>query len=364
MLDSSQTSINSPANDYWTLYIQYTTYQSNSTSGKTLSITFDTAKAQVDFSRTSKSDYLKANTLLKPTFDLLPISDPTIFWQLVNWLIVGYYWTILNDLGQTSPTIYAPIPPQPLPNWYQLNFSQATLLPPTNNIFVNETLFGVYFDILNTTILPYLNLSTPNFTSISHENQLKPRIVTFVRSYTCQVRRWKSILEAAVSIGESIYVLNVAAFAIFIFFASIFQNRRDRDRGQLHCTFNLISGADLEASRVANAPLLPPQVDGIPAGEGRAGRAGGDEGARGVLAGVAERLKKLWNWWKMPAIVSSANQPEEVEMNSLRTEEPIAIVEDGNENHPDTNAGEGEVPGEASILLQDSNEGNSRNEED
>jgi hypothetical protein len=234
-IDSSQVSINSPANDHWTLYIQYTTYQSNETSGKTLSITFDTTTGEIDLTRTLTADLLNANTLVKPTLSILGIPDATIFWQLVSWVIVGYYWTILNDLGQTSPTIYAPIPPQPLPNWYQLNFSQATSLPSTNNIFVNETLFQVYSKFLNDTILPKVNLSRPNFTSISSENRLQPRIVTFVRSYTCQVRQWKSVFEATISIIQSIYVLSMTPFTIVVSLSSIVQkccDRRATNRGQ------------------------------------------------------------------------------------------------------------------------------------
>ena len=121
MLDSSQGSINSPANDHWALYIQYTSY----TETNTISVTFNST-GQIDTTRTSKTELLKANSLLEPTRALLGGIDATEFWQLVNWVIVGYYWTILNDLGQISPTIYSPIPPQPLPNWYQVNFSQAT----------------------------------------------------------------------------------------------------------------------------------------------------------------------------------------------------------------------------------------------
>src|SRR5579862_8834916 len=98
MLDSSQVSINSPANDYWTLYIQYTSYQHNETAPNTIPITFDSILGQIDLTRTSETDLVKVNTLLEPTLQILGF-DVTIFWKLLDWIIVGYYWTILNDLG-------------------------------------------------------------------------------------------------------------------------------------------------------------------------------------------------------------------------------------------------------------------------
>jgi hypothetical protein len=228
MLDSSQVSINSPANNYWTLYIQYTSYQYNETSPNIIPITFDSSTlGQIDLTRTSPADLAKVNTFLEPTRLLLGV-DVTIFWKLVNWIIVGYYWTILNDLGQISPTIYAPIPPQPLPDWYQINFSHATSLPSTNNIFLNETLFDIYSTFLSEIILPNFHLRSPEFLSISSKNQLQPRIVTFVRSYTCQVRQWKSVVEAVISVAASIYVFTVTPFTILVILASIVEKRRHR----------------------------------------------------------------------------------------------------------------------------------------
>jgi len=195
---------------------------------------------QLDLTRTSPSDLSTANTLLNPTLKLLHIDDPTTFWLLVNWVLVGYYWTVLNDLGQISPTIYAPIPSQPLPDWYQVNFSQATSLPSTNNIFVNETLFDHYSAYLRDVILPELGLlHTPGFPTITFENQLKPRVITFVRSYTCQIRAFKSPLEAIVSIAASIYVFTATSFNIALIIAGIARKRYRPNRGYVFWECNL-----------------------------------------------------------------------------------------------------------------------------
>ena len=232
-LDTTQESTNSPANDYWTLYIQYT--KNNEILPTTIPITFNVT-GEVDTTRTSKENQSTVEKLLAPTILLIKLRGAengidVDFWKLLNWVIVGYYWTILNDLGQVNPTVYAPIPPQPLPSWYQMNFTQGTRLASTNNIFTNSTLYHLYSTYLNDTILPVLNYSARDL-PVNLEIPLQPQVTTFVRSYNCQIRQWKAPFEAFVSIVTTIYVFVTGAYSFFIFVSALLEKHFANARGQ------------------------------------------------------------------------------------------------------------------------------------
>jgi len=105
----------------------------------------------------------------------------------VNWLIVSCYLSFLAEFGQITPTTYAPVP-----SWVNPDFGQPVEFQPTNNIFVNETLFQIYGGFLRDYILPFMNLSTLEFQPLDDNNRLTPSSVTFLRRYICQVPQLKN----------------------------------------------------------------------------------------------------------------------------------------------------------------------------
>jgi hypothetical protein len=112
----------------------------------------------VDRTHTATEDFTLANTLLAPTISLLrsQAGSDMDFWKLINRLMISFYWSYLADLGQIAPTTY-------MPSAYSVtaDFTQPTLYPPTNNIFVNNTPFQLYSSYLNDTIFPFVNYSGP-----------------------------------------------------------------------------------------------------------------------------------------------------------------------------------------------------------
>lgn len=174
-------SSNSPANGEWTLLIQYT--RNGEMAAIPIYIAF-LPTGEVDLNRTSAADLLTATNLLAPsvsqlrslTLDRVEID----IWELLNFVYVGYYWTLLADLGQVSVTNYRPTAPQPLPTWFQVNFSESIYIPSTNNIFVNASLFDTYSAYLNSTILPALNLlSLPSHHGWTQKTNYNPSIRRF-----------------------------------------------------------------------------------------------------------------------------------------------------------------------------------------
>jgi len=101
---------NTPGNDSFVLVFPYSL--KNETRDRYLTIAF-LPNMSIDFSRTSEHDHDYANNiLLAPTINyvrLLTGNPEFDIWKLFSWLFVSYYWTFLNDLGQTSPTTYIPL---------------------------------------------------------------------------------------------------------------------------------------------------------------------------------------------------------------------------------------------------------------
>lgn len=132
---------------------------------------------------------------------------------------------MLLDLGQLSPVIYYP----------GSNEEPVTYLP-TNNIFINKTLFDIYYSYLNNTVIPLLGLNTdpsnPDiqwFDDPTDENSLKPRNTTFIRSYSCVERHLRSWLERIISVIVADYALIGVPYAIIVFVAVEIEKRRQRD---------------------------------------------------------------------------------------------------------------------------------------
>lgn len=193
-----------------------------------LAITF-LPNGEIDLGRTAKTDFERANSLLAPTIEFvrLTTADSSFdIWKLLGWTIVSYYWLLLADFGQIVPSTYnhsiegVPIFPQ-------------RLYPPTNNIFVNETLFEAHETYLRKTIIPVLNnlqgnVSLPEFLPLSQENRLRPFNTSFLRSYICLDRRAKGWAGGLVSVTTATYAMIAATYTIVIFIAGWFQKRKDK----------------------------------------------------------------------------------------------------------------------------------------
>ena len=147
------------------------------------------------------------------------------FWRLMNWLVVVAYWNVLVDFGIYSPTNY----PHDANANSGRDFSRATLLPSTNNIFINSTLYDIYSQFMLEIVMPLLDLPVPpaEITPLGNENKLVHREVAFAKSYFCSVRQLKSPLVGIVSIFVGEYAFIQGGYRIFIFLATWYQKRRE-----------------------------------------------------------------------------------------------------------------------------------------
>ena len=221
---------NSPANEYWTLYFLYT-FQNASQSQKNISVSF-LATGEIDMRHTCNSDLENIKNLLEPTVNLLKTPfknysfDSFDGMRLLNFLVVSNYWLYLWDFGQIAPTTYNTTP-QGL-----LNFSQQNIYAPTNNIFVNDTLFQIYSDYLHNSLIPLLrniwsDVNLPLFLPLNYNNRLQPVSTPLIRSYSCQERRMKGWLSVIIAVLAANYALLGFAYTVYIFIAGRLQRPQD-----------------------------------------------------------------------------------------------------------------------------------------
>lgn len=221
---------NTPANDHWILSLEYRP-DDLSRLKNTINITF-LPTGDIDFSRTSGSNLSMANAILSPTILILQEAAQKSgieldFWRLMNWLVVVAYWNVLIDFGVNSPTNY----PHDAYAISGRDFSRATLLPSTNNIFINGTLYEIYCQFMLETVMPLVGLPVPPgaITPLGNENKLLHREVAFARSYFCSVKQLKPPLVRIVSILIGEYAFIQGAYRIFIFFAMWYQKHGELD---------------------------------------------------------------------------------------------------------------------------------------
>jgi hypothetical protein len=213
-----------PAGDYWTLNlvaIPQGEYVVNE-----FPIVF-LPTGEIDMTRTSADDLENATAILSPAQDLLQSLteiDNLDVLELTNWLFVSLYWIFLADFGQISPTIYGQ---------GDLNFSTVYEYPSTNNIFVNETLFEIYYSYMLNFVIPILQdaqpgINIPNFLPLNDTNRLQQTDVLFLKSYSCVERQLKGWVSAAISVIVANYALINGPYAVLVFIAGWFQKRRDK----------------------------------------------------------------------------------------------------------------------------------------
>ena len=214
---------NTPADDYWILYLSYSQNTSVAQNPTRIPIAF-LPTGDIDMTHTLPSDLEKANNLIKPTIQILrDISGDNSFdiWRLFNWLFVGIYWSLLADLGQIAPTAYdITIPLDP----------QLVSFPPTNNIYVNQTLFEIFSDYFNSTIVPLFlkfGITPPPPILLDDNTRLKPIETTLLRSYSCAQRQPKSPISLIISVIAADYALIAGAYTITLYIAGQFQKKKD-----------------------------------------------------------------------------------------------------------------------------------------
>ena len=153
------------------------------------------------------------------------------FWKTFNWMFVSSYWSLLADLGQTTSTTY-PSFPATFQGYFEVHLSSPIHHPETNNIWVNDTLYGIYSEYLLGTIIPLLGFPAPiaSFAPLNETNRIHPTPTTFLRTYTCKVRELKAPLPAIVSIVVSDYAFIKGGYSLFIFLAAWYEKRKHRGR--------------------------------------------------------------------------------------------------------------------------------------
>lgn len=217
---------NTPANDNWTMSIHF--MRSNSSNVDVLRIVY-LATGEIDIHRTPERDFWTANVILFPWIQLLKsVRADFDIWTLLNWIFVTCYWLTLADLGQESPTLYAPLKDQ---SYIRDDLSTGIQYPSRNNIFMNNTLFTTYSSFLQDVILPLLLIPSPSqgFAPLDIENRFQASPTTFRRSYICTTRQWKAPLSAMFAILVTIYTFISGGYTLFIMCASWYQRRKDMD---------------------------------------------------------------------------------------------------------------------------------------
>jgi len=249
---------NTPADDNWVLNVIYE-YQ-NETMPHKIDINF-VWDGTIDFSKT-KSDLEIVNALMQPMVTNVEIAAMrqgivVDFWRIVNWLFVSSYWGLLADLGQTTSTTYSSLPS--FQGYYLMDFSSPVHHPETNNIWVNDTIYGIYSELLLGTIMPLLGSPVPlaTFAPLNDTNRIHPATTTFWRTYTCNVRELKAPVPAIASIIVSDYAFIKGGYSLFIFFASWYEKRRYRRRmipfPGLLTTGNVCEGCDSDEEVLLDA---------------------------------------------------------------------------------------------------------------
>ena len=144
----------------------------------------------------------------------------------MNWLFVSFYWAFLYDPGQVTPTTYTSLKAPFVGPFEPVTFSEPISYLPTNNIFINGTLFGLYSSFLKSTIVPLVNISIPEFSPLDNKNHLQPIDVTFARSYDGTERRLKAPITLKISIIAADYALIIGGYSLVVFVSRTIQTRR------------------------------------------------------------------------------------------------------------------------------------------
>ena len=157
-------------------------------------------------------------------------------WELINWIYVVHYWSLLYDVGQVQPTLYeryTVFPDTYVPNKYT----------DRNNIFVNDTLFENYGSYFTNTIVPLLeglNGDNYSFQSLDSTNQLQPVDAAFNIPYSCTETKLKTPLSLIISVLVADYTFINPAIGFIVIFGAWYQGKRNPRDGTLLLLLRLI----------------------------------------------------------------------------------------------------------------------------
>jgi hypothetical protein len=105
--------------------------------------------------------------------------------------------------------------PQPI------NFTEAQRLPPTSNVFVNSSLYG----LVSTWSLDSMPMAPPLFNE-TNGLPLQSRETVFVVSYSCQERRLKSPFSLIITVIAADYALIAGGYTAVIWIAYLIEKRQ------------------------------------------------------------------------------------------------------------------------------------------
>ena len=184
----------------------------------TLSVESDSNTSYLSYAPNGTATAVSPQTLNPPTL-------PTYFQFSLGFIFPLFYWPYLADFGQTSTIVY--------PNFTSIQdmadtpFAVNKQLPPTYNIFVNETLYeDMTAFLLNWTGLD----NTFPLPSFDEKNgfPLEPSETFLVVSYSCTQRQLKSPVSLIVTVIAADYALIVGGYSIVKWIAMFLETRRKK----------------------------------------------------------------------------------------------------------------------------------------
>jgi hypothetical protein len=183
---------NTPANNLWNLSLGYTL--ADDVAEKIIDIAY-LPNGTIDFDHTSAGDFTQANSLLEPLLSFIQSqTNSTVdIWNIMNALFVGYYWFVLADLSQSSPTTYENSGQFLVPS----NFSQPVSHASANNIILNSTLSKIVFSQIGSNGSDELAAVVETVTRSNQTLGGDPRIR---RIYLCTLRQRKQFVNLIVSV--------------------------------------------------------------------------------------------------------------------------------------------------------------------
>jgi hypothetical protein len=172
--------------------------------------------------------YPGANSTLFPTIQVITARAATLgiknfdFWQLINWMFVVHYWGLLADFGQIAPIAW---------NFSDSNFQNYGPVPFSsgNNIFASETLFDLYYDYFNSTVLPLYGYIFPPFAPLNETNQLGQSNVSLRALYSCTDLTLKSSQGLVISVIVADWAFITSFFTIALVIGTFLHTRGNQN---------------------------------------------------------------------------------------------------------------------------------------
>jgi hypothetical protein len=172
--------------------------------------------------------YASANTTLFPTIQIISAAATQVgiknfdFWQLINWMFVVHYWGLLADFGQIAPTAW---------NFSDSNFQNYGPVPFSagNNIFINESLFELYYDYFNSTVMPLYGYIFPPFAPLNETNKLDQSNVSLRALYACSDLTLRSSQSLVIAVIVADWAFITTFFTIALVIGTFLHTRREQN---------------------------------------------------------------------------------------------------------------------------------------